>query len=181
MKNTDKMKIMFGKYTDSKIAETIGKTRQYVSNYRLLLGIRPVSKWKNFEDVLGKRPDKEVAEIMRITTGAVTRKRLRMGIPPMGSQKERKFQRRFVLSLDNPLQYIKTEYGIIDVMTEDAIYELKPVLDLSSCQKSLGQLLLYKNAFPQKKLFIVSEIVKIKEDLKKKVQRLGIQIVTFVN
>lgn len=181
MNNTDKMKIMFGKYTDAKIAETIGKTRQYVSNYRKSLGIKPLGKWGNFINMLGKKPDKEIAQFLGVTVGAVTRKRLRMGIEPVGTQRERLFQKKFAASLENPEQYVKTEYGIIDIMTEESIYELKPTLDLSSYQRSLGQLLLYKNAFPKKKLYIVAEKIKIKENLIDTAKRLGIRIITFVN
>jgi len=164
------------KYTDAKIAETIGKTRQYVSNYRTQLGIKPVSKWSRFIKLLGVRPDKEIAKIIGVTTGAVVRKRLRMGVRPVGSQRESMFQKFFSASLDNPEQYVRTEYGIIDVLTEDAIYELKPVLDLSAYQRSIGQLLIYKNAFPKKHLYIVSEEIKISENAKKTAAKHGIQI-----
>jgi predicted transcriptional regulator len=181
MEKIDKMKSMFGKYTDREIADAVGVSRQRVSNYRLSQGIDVFRKWERYEKLLGTKPDNEIADLMGITANAVTQKRNRMGIEPFveHNQNERKFQERFVKTLDNPKEYVITDRGILDVETENALYELKVVINLSALQRALGQIMLYGSAIPNKKLYIVCQKLKIEDALVKDVEKLGVKIITF--
>ncbi len=181
MKNTEKMMAMFGRYTDSEIAKAIGKSRQYVSNYRDRIGIKGFKKWDRYIGLLGSRPDKEIASLVGVSCGAVVRKRLREGIRPFGESKERTLQEKFVKTLPECKEYVRTPYGIIDVLTDEAIYELKSPLDISAYQRAIGQLMTYSNKYRGRKIVIVTDEVKINKHLVKTAAAIGIDIITFVN
>jgi hypothetical protein len=176
MKNTDKMIAMFGKYTDTEIADSLGLSRQYVATHRKKMGIDPVRKWSRLFGLLGVKSDKEIAEMAGVSINAVIRKRLREGIEPVGLSRERILQDDFVKRLNSPSEYVRTPYGIIDVLTDDCIYELKSPLSTSAAQQAVGQLLIYQNKYKGKRLVIVTDDVKISKDIQNAIKKQGIEI-----
>ena len=176
MDTAEKINLLFGKHTDSEIAEKIGTSRRYISAYRKKKGIAPFLKWDRFKHLLGVRTDKEIAKLVGVTRSAVIRKRLRDGIPAIHESQEALLQRSFISSLKNPQEYVRTEYGIIDILCDDHIYELKNTLGLSSAQSAVGQLLIYSCAFPGRSLTIVTKRVRIENHVREQIEHLGITI-----
>jgi len=165
--------------TNREIADKHGLRIKTVSMKRRKLGIPNVSKWDRFEHLLGTTTDSEVARITGMKQGTVLKKRKRAGIPPFNGSKEATLQKEFVKKLDNYEEYVSTDYGEVDVLTDDTIYELKSDSSLNYIHTAIGQLLLHSNAYPDRELFIVVSEIKMGDKVIEAVHKLGIQIMTF--
>lgn len=170
---------MFENYTDAEIAKKIGKSRAYVANYRIMHSIPVFKKWDRYNHLLGIRPDAEIAKMLGVNTNAVTVKRVRAGIPSPTTSKESKLQRKFVKKLRNPAQYVRTPYGIIDVLDDEFIYELKTPLSTGAANSAVGQLLAYRNEFPNKKMAIVTDKILINGKTRQHIDQLFISLILF--
>lgn len=173
------LKDMFGKNTDAEIAEKIGKDRQYVANYRITHGMPVFKKWDRISPLLGIKSDREIAEIMGMRTNTITVKRRRAGISAANTGAEAKLQKEFAKTLKNPIQYVRTPYGIIDILCEDTIYELKTPLNTSSANSAVGQLLAYKNEYPNKSMAIVTDKMQINGKTRQHLDQLFIKLIIF--
>ena len=167
--------------TNKEIADEFGLAYSTVSIMRCKLGIPTVRKWDRYKHLLGTMTDAELARKMGMRTNAVTVKRIREGISPsQNHSKEAKLQKEFVKGLNNYEEYVRTDYGIIDVLVDDTIYELKTNARSNSIYSAVGQLLMYSNAYPERKLVLVlPEKANIKPELSDAIHKLGIQIMTF--
>ena len=90
---------------------------------------------------------------------------------------EKDLQRQFLESLGKCRQYVRTAYGIIDIVSDEYIYECKSVLNLKNAQCAIGQLYLYKNAFPDRKMAIVHGRLDVSHRIVTAIQSLGIEII----
>jgi len=57
----------------------------------------------------------------------------------------------------NPQRQVKAEYGIIDILTANTIYEVKLKLDYISLQRGLGQLLMHRLSYPIHQLVLAGQ------------------------
>lgn len=66
----------------------------------------------------------------------------------------------------NYKQQVAYQYGIIDILTDEHIIEVKNILNKSSLHNAIGQLLMADFYFPNRKLWIVYQV---KEHINKQV------------
>lgn len=170
---------MFENHTDAEIAEKIGKSRSYVASYRITNEIPVFKKWDRYNHLLGVLPDIEIAKMLGVNSNSVTAKRIRAGIPSPVTGKESKLQKKFVKNLENPRQYVRTPYGIIDVLDDKFIYELKTPLTTGSANSAVGQLLAYKNEYPDRKLAIVTDKIFVNGKTRQHLDQLFISLILF--
>lgn len=91
---------------------------------------------------------------------------------------ERFFQDRFTDILGGEYrQYVSCSTGIIDVLTVDGIYELKPILNVTSLKTAIGQLCVYALEYPFHKKYIVCKRNKLSDSMMEYVNKLNIQII----
>lgn len=70
---------------------------------------------------------------------------------------EKDIENTFVCQIKKPFQQqVKTPYGIIDILTDDYIYEVKLNPILSTLHNAYGQLKHYQHHYPDRKLAIVA-------------------------
>jgi hypothetical protein len=148
-----------------------------VCNYRNNHGYKAVYKRQEIDHLLGIIPDKEIANMIGITPNAVTRYRLRHGIAPCSNKLEHEIINIFTKQLINPKTEVRTPYGIIDILTDDTIYECKPKLNYSTLHMAIGQLLMYSLYGPKHKLTIVANENKLSEIYYKSAISLGFDII----
>lgn len=141
-------------------------------------------RWAKYEQLLGVLSDKELAVKLGITTSAVVRKRIRMGIAPITSSRERDIQRLFIaqeLGGKDYQQYIPCEFGVIDVLTSDTIYEVKACLTSQSIKHAVGQLLCYRSQYPNHSMALVFGEGKLSSNLLLHLlKNLGIELVKVI-
>jgi hypothetical protein len=93
---------------------------------------------------------------------------------------EKELQSRFVKTLNTEYQeYVRTKYGIIDVLTGDSLYELKIDITNSTIQKPVGQVILYSFDMPNINKVIVARTIRISEYLENAIASLGIKLFEF--
>jgi hypothetical protein len=93
---------------------------------------------------------------------------------------EKELQSRFVKTLDTDYQeYVRTKYGIIDVLTQKSLYELKIDITNSTIQKPVGQVILYSFDMPNINKVIVAKTIRISEYIEKAISSLGIRLLEF--
>jgi hypothetical protein len=111
----------------------------------------------------------------------------RYSFPPKYSTKRRKryineraLQDAFVKSLEVPYkEYVKVPFGIVDVLTDDTIYELKHKLNRGDLQQALGQITLYGTYYPKHKKVIVANVLSISFELEEAAIKAGVEIILF--
>ena len=54
-----------------------------------------------------------------------------------------------------PERQVHCDFGIIDILTKESIYEVKKSLNRSSIIKGIGQLLLYSSVYKDRKLVLI--------------------------
>ena len=167
--------------TNRELADEYSISIKAVSNKRNEMGIPNVKMWDRYKYMLGKVTDSELAEEMGIRTNTVTVKRLRESIKAFKKRGngEGILQEEFTKTLDGYEEHVLTDYGEIDILTDDAIYECKYESKLCDIHRAVGQLLLYSNAFPDRKLVIVVPRIEVRTNIIDAVHRLGIKIMTF--
>jgi hypothetical protein len=148
-----------------------------VNNYRNKHGYNKIHKYHDVEHLLGTLSDNEIAAMIGVFRSAVTRYRLRHGIAPCSNRLEHEIVNIFIKQLNKPQTEVKTPYGIIDILTNDTIYECKPVLAYSSLHMAMGQLLMYSLYKPNHKLCIVANKTTLNEKYYKSAISLGFDIV----
>lgn len=139
--------------------------------------------------MLKQYDDKKISEMTGINVKTIADWRLMMyeletaGIrtkPLMKTSPEREIQSRFTQTLDTPFQeYVKTKYGIIDILTDNAIYEVKVDINNSSIHKPIGQVLLYSTEMQNRAKVIVARSIKISEHIRQSINNMGIQLLEF--
>ena len=167
--------------TNRELADEYNISIKAVSSKRKKIGIPNVKMWDRYKYMLGKVTDSELAEEMGIRPNTITVKRLREGIKAFRKRGngEEILQEEFTKTLDSYEEYVLTDYGEIDILTNDTIYECKCKSGLYDIHTAVGQLLMYSNAFPDRELIIVVPEIKVKEKVMKAIHKLGIKIMTF--
>ncbi len=167
--------------TDSEVAKKHGLSRKSIWEHRRKLGLPKNTRWEKFGHLLGTMPDSELAKKIGVLKNAVVQKRIREGIPAahIYNKREGKLQKKFTETLGDYEEYVRTDYGEIDILTDDAIYECKTKSTIGYIQSAVGQLLLYSNAFPNRELIIVVPRIEVRARVIEAVHKLGIEIITF--
>ena len=78
-----------------------------------------------------------------------------------------------------PQRQVRCKAGIIDILTDDAIYEVKRDLDRSSIITAIGELLLYQKAVPRNNLVIVGRNHHSLASLQHYLDTLGIKVIRW--
>ncbi len=100
--------------------------------------------------------------------------------PVFKSTPEKDLQTRFTKTLNQPYQeYVKTKYGIIDVLTESSIYEIKVDINNHTIHKPIGQVLLYSTDMMDRNKIIVARKINVSEFIANSVKNMGIQLLEF--
>ena len=100
--------------------------------------------------------------------------------PVFKSTPEKDLQTRFTKTLNHPYQeYVKTKYGIIDVLTESSIYEIKVDINNHTIHKPIGQVLLYSTDMRDRNKIIVARKINVSEFIANSVKNMGIQLLEF--
>ncbi len=92
---------------------------------------------------------------------------------------EYEIQAKFVKTLGEFKQFVKTPGGIADVVTNDAIYEVKKTLTTRDLHHAIGQLISYSHLSKGKELFIVTEHNPLGQVAIDICQSIGITIIEF--
>lgn len=100
--------------------------------------------------------------------------------PPPSMGNEQALESRLCRTLDeNGISWerqVRTECGIADVVTDEAVYEVKLVLDRSSLFKAYGQVTVYAEALGKKRRVIVGYPVRGLDAMVGAIERLGVEI-----
>lgn len=139
--------------------------------------------------MLKQYDDKTISEITGIGIKTITDWRAMMyeletaGIrvkPDIKHSPEKQIQTRFAKTLDVPYQeYVKTKYGIIDILTDYSIYEVKVDINNSTIHRPVGQVLLYSTELNNRAKVIVARSIRVSEYVRNAVNNLGVQLVEF--
>ena len=78
-----------------------------------------------------------------------------------------------------PKRQLRIACGIIDVLTDNTIYELKSVLTNSVLLGGVGQLLIYNQALPRRNLVLVSQTSIASKECLEMASNLGILVVAL--
>jgi hypothetical protein len=100
-------------------------------------------------------------------------------VMPDGGEKhiEEKLATKLEAKGKNPRRQVATEAGVIDIATDDTIYEVKAVLSRDSVFKAVGQLLLYKESHNRSvKNMVITGVPGDGMKLKPFVNQLGIEL-----
>jgi hypothetical protein len=163
----------------SALAKKYGVTRQTI--YRWIedtsLATQRTSVIVENMALIGTMPDNDVAEMLGVKPNSVTVYRTRHGIPNFIGSPEATLQASFCKTLPACRQYVSTPYGIIDVIDDSAIYECKTSLTLSAAHRSVGQLLLYQFAYPDRAIAIVCGRIDVGDHVVDAIKSLGISII----
>ena len=93
---------------------------------------------------------------------------------------EKEIQTRFVKTLNQPYQeYVKTKYGIIDILTDTSIYEMKVEINNSTIHKPVGQILLYSTEMKNRDKIIVAKKIRLNSFIMDSVKNMGIKLLEF--
>ena len=148
---------LFVSMTAPEIGRMMDIDRRVVSNYAHTHDLHILTKKERYDNILiNEQNDKEVAKVLGITSDAVSRARLRRGLLSGKISKEAVLQKKFARTLCVSYnEYVKTAAGIVDVLTEETIYEIKDILDTHSFHVALGQLFSYSHVLPGRKKVMV--------------------------
>lgn len=169
---------LMGHHTDRELADQFSIPRKIIANKRCQLGIPSVSKWDKFHHLLGTMLDRELAALVgNITPNAVTVKRHREGIPPHRNSDENILETYLLTLLPVSAQrQVRTPVGIIDVLTDEDIYECKVILTTTSAHMAIGQLLSASILYPNRRLWIVYKRNKLQSEMQSVLKTLDISI-----
>ncbi len=91
-------------------------------------------------------------------------------------------QERFVKSLTSDYEeYVRTPTGIIDVLTEKEIFEIKVSVSNSTIYKPFGQLIIYSKNYPRRKKVIVAKKVSLSKEIMAILRENQIDVIHFDN
>ncbi len=100
--------------------------------------------------------------------------------PPPSMGNEQALEERLCRTLDdNGIRWdrqLRTEAGIADVVTDEAVYEVKLVLDRSSLFKAYGQVTVYAEVLGRKRRVIVGYPVRGLDAVVEAIERQGVEI-----
>lgn len=100
--------------------------------------------------------------------------------PMMRVSSEKEIQSRFVKTLNEPYQqYVRTKYGIIDVLTDSTLYEVKVTVKNSTIQRPVGQVLLYSIGMKDINKVIVAKSIVLSDYIREAVNSFGIRLLEF--
>lgn len=161
-------KWMLDKWNDKTISDNTGINIKTIRDWRMMMYRKSRLMFEDEE----KRPIQKQPKYV-YPEKEVTKKRKRY-------VDERNLQEAFVESLTMPYkQYVSLPFGIIDVLTDDTIYELKTRLTRGDLQQALGQITLYGTMYPKHKKVIVANILKISFELEEAAMKTGVEILIF--
>ena len=100
--------------------------------------------------------------------------------PVLRVSSEKEIQSRFVETLNEPYQqYVRTKYGIIDVLTDSTLYEVKVTVKNSTIQRPVGQVLLYSIGMKDINKVIVAKSIVLSDYIREAVNSFGIRLLEF--
>jgi hypothetical protein len=93
---------------------------------------------------------------------------------------ERRLQLAFVSTLSEPYkEFVKTPFGVIDVLTKTTIYEIKIKLTNSIVHKAVGQIMLYSAGMNNIKKVIVASKIHLSQEMRHEISKMGIVVIEF--
>lgn len=181
MNRSSEIRKLLATHSNKEIADILCVSSCYVGQIRYQSKTKePRKSWSDYESLLGVVPDEEIAKMKGVKKGSVTTQRHRLGIGGARQSKEEILQNKFFLQpKENSTMYVSCFAGIIDILSDSAIYEVKVDVDSNSLKMAVGQLFVYGLAYPNKKKIIVTNHVKASNALVKSVRSLGIEVITF--
>jgi hypothetical protein len=174
---------LFSSMTASEIARKFNMNHAVVSGYATAHGLYIMKKRERYLKLFHDgKSDADIASILNVTRNSVTQIRIRYGVSPKyDHSQEARLQREFVKTIDIPYsEYVSCSAGIIDILTDRTIYELKNILSASSFQSAIGQLFTYSISFPEREKIIVCNHITNASNIKL-AHILGIEIIEFHN
>jgi len=142
--------------------------------------------WSEIDSLIAKGiPFKEIIAKHKIHEQALFLRRYKLGL--VTRQPEYILQKSFIKTLDCPYsESVRFDLGIIDVLTDEYIYELKMRLQIPvHVNTAVGQLLRYNFYFPGRRLCIVTDRIegskKLIKEINNFVYSIGIEIIEMDN
>jgi hypothetical protein len=175
--------LMLGTMPDNKLGEMFDIPTTSVYRRRRSRGIPAYGKrggGVKYADILGQVPDEAVAKIAGVSVKVARKWRKDRGIDISEVAREQLVQRHLTNWLNCLYQeYVYTAYGVIDVLTDDAIYEVKADLSTATAQRAIGELLTLRLARPERRLVIACNRVTTSRNMIQAIDDLGIEIIAL--
>jgi hypothetical protein len=175
--------LLLGTMPDSKLGRMFGIPTTSVYRRRRSRGIAAYGKrsgGEKYADVLGQIPDEAVARIAGVSVATAGKWRRDRGIDKGRGTRERLVQWHLANWLDCPYkEYVYTAYGVIDVLTDDAIYEVEYDLSTTRAHSAIGKLLVLRLARPGRKLVIACQKVTTPMPVIEAIHGMGIEIIAL--
>jgi hypothetical protein len=175
--------LLLGTMPDSKLSRMFGIPTTSVYRRRRSRGIRAHGRRSGgdkYADILGQIPDEAVARIAAVSVETARRWRRDRGIDEAGDAREQLVQRHLTHWLDCPYkEYVYTPCGVIDVLTDDAIYEVEYDLSTARAHSAIGKLLVLRLTRPGRKLVIACHKVTTSRRMIEAINGMGIEIIAL--
>jgi hypothetical protein len=175
--------LMLGTMPDNKLGAMFDIPTTSVYRRRRSRGIPAYGKRSGgvkYAEILGQVPDEAVARIAGVSVKVARKWRKDRGIDIAEVAREKLVQWHLTNWLDCTYkEYVYTAYGVIDVLTDDALYEVKADLSTATAQRAIGELLTLRLARPERKLVIACSRVTTGRDMIQAMNGLGIEIIAL--
>jgi hypothetical protein len=175
--------LLLGTMPDSTLGRLFGIPTTSVYRRRRSRGIPAYGKRSGgdkYAYILGQIPDEAAARIAGVSVETAGRWRRDRGIDTAGDAREQLVQWHLTHWLDCPYkEYAYTAYGVIDVLTDDAIYEVECDLSTTRAHSAIGKLLLLRLARPGRRLVIACRKVTTPMPLIEAINGMGIEIIAL--
>jgi hypothetical protein len=173
--------LLLGTMPDSKLGRMFGIPTTSVYRRRRSRGIPAYGKRSagdKYGDILGQIPDEAVARIAGVAVETAWKWRRFRGIDKGGSAREQLVQRHLTHWLDCPYQeYLYTPCGVIDVLTDEAIYEVEYDLSTARAHSAIGKRLALRLVRPGRKLVIACYKATTSRRMIEAINGMGIEII----
>jgi hypothetical protein len=175
--------LLLGTVPENKLGEMFDIPTTSVYRRRRSRGIPAYGKRSGgdkYADILDQVPDEAVAKIAGVSIKVARKWRKDRGVDITEVAREQLVQRHLTNWLECTYQeYVYTAYGVIDVLTDDAIYEVKADLSTATAQRAIGELLTLRLARPKRRLVIACSRVTTGRDMIQAINDLGIEIIAL--
>jgi hypothetical protein len=175
--------LLLGTMPDSKLGRMFGIPTTSVYRRRRSRGIPAYGRRSGgdkYVDILGQIPDEAVARIAGVSVETARRWRRFRGIDEAGGAREQLVQQHLTHWLDCPYQeYVYTPRGVIDVLTDDAIYEVEYALSTARAHNAIGKLLALRQLRPGRKLVRACHKVTTSRRMIAAISGMGLEIIAL--
>ncbi len=166
---------LLGTMVDREIGERFGMPLTSVSGRRRRKKIPAFRKGKlKPEDIeiLKSSTIEAAAKEIGVSARTIARWRKDTGIPDLTDSIRKShaiIQREYAgILVSKGVKFIEdvpTPYGLADIVSADTVYEIKPVLNISTAKEALGQLILYNLSLKREYMIIVCHKITITRDV----------------